>query len=99
MAHNSIVRLHAVVSGRVQGVGFRAFVQAKAIGLGLTGWVRNNFSGDVEVLAEGPQVSLNQLLELLNQGPRAAYISQVQQSWDAATGEFRYFSIQDNRFD
>lgn len=94
MNDKASVRLSAVVSGRVQGVGFRAFVQANASRLGLTGWVRNNFSGDVEVLAEGSQASLNQLLELLNLGPRAAYISHVQQSWDAATGEFRYFSIQ-----
>ncbi len=55
---NGKARLHAEVFGEVQGVGFRAFVLRRAMGLGLTGWVRNRFDGSVELIAEGSRVAL-----------------------------------------
>lgn len=86
-------RLHAIIKGTVQGVGFRAFVMEQATSLGLTGWVRNTYDGSVEVTAEGPRTSLEKLLDRLRMGPRMAYVSEVKQDWQPANGEFRYFNI------
>lgn len=58
-----------LVAGRVQGVGFRYFTRAAALELGLAGWVRNLHDGRVEVLAQGPARSLDDLAERLRQGP------------------------------
>lgn len=87
------LRLHAIVSGRVQGVGFRAFVEYIASNLEITGWVRNRWNGAVEVVAEGSQAELEKLLAALNRGPRAAQVRGVQTEWLAATGEFYGFSV------
>lgn len=86
-------RLHAIVGGRVQGVGFRAFVVEHAAALGLTGWVRNLYSGEVEVVAEGPRSALEALLDKLRTGPRMAYVDEVQKTWQAASGEFSAFQM------
>ncbi len=86
-------RLHAFVDGSVQGVGFRMFVLDHAQALGLNGWVRNTFDGRVEVLAEGPRSSLEQLLDRLHQGPRMAFVSQVIQEWQPAAGGLSGFSV------
>lgn len=86
-------RLHAVVEGMVQGVGFRAFVAETADSLDLTGWVRNTFSGNVEVTAEGPRPQLEKLLEKLRAGPRMSYVENVTQEWSAATGEYGRFFV------
>jgi acylphosphatase len=69
-----------VVRGRVQGVGFRWFVEREAGTLGLAGWVRNNFDGSVEVLAMGTREQLSQLRARLRQGPRAARVDDVEES-------------------
>jgi len=74
--------VHALVRGRVQAVGFRQFVWSRAARLGLTGWVRNGDDGrSVEVEAEGPSDALEQLLEILRQGPYGARVDHVQTSW------------------
>jgi acylphosphatase len=86
-------RLHATIEGAVQGVGFRAFVIDQARALGLTGWVRNTYNDQVEVTAEGPRPALEKLLDKLRTGPRMAFVSDVQQEWQPATGEFRSFDI------
>jgi acylphosphatase len=87
------VRLHALVEGRVQGVGFRYFVEEKALGFGLTGWVRNRWDGSVEVVAEGERQTLEGLLSALRRGPRAAFVSTINHKWLPATAEFTRFSI------
>ncbi len=69
---------HYIVHGRVQGVGFRWFVEREAQALGLTGWVRNTEDGLVEVLATGPLGQLSYLAEALRRGPRAARVDQVE---------------------
>jgi len=69
-----------VVHGRVQGVGFRWFVEREAQMLGISGWVRNNYDGSVEVLAAGSREQLAQLRERLQIGPRAARVDQVGES-------------------
>ncbi|NPV57110.1 MAG: acylphosphatase [Anaerolineae bacterium] len=86
-------QLHAVIQGLVQGVGFRFFVVEVSSKLGLTGWVRNTFDGDVEVLAEGSREQLDQLITRLQQGPRAAHVINVSIEWQAATGEFSDFRV------
>ena len=69
-----------VVSGRVQGVGFRWFVEREASTIGVAGWVRNNYDGTVEVLATGSREQLNQLRRKLQEGPRAARVDDVDES-------------------
>lgn len=88
-------RLHALISGRVHGVGFRAFVLRRAQMLGLTGRVRNLYfpARQVEVIAEGPDEALNQLLAALRRGPAAAEVTRVDVRWEPATGEFVDFDI------
>ena len=68
-----------IVRGRVQGVGFRWFVDHEARQLGLVGWVRNNIDGTVEVLAMGNDQQLATLFSRLRQGPRAARVDDVQE--------------------
>lgn len=72
-----------IVRGRVQGVGFRWFVEREAHMLGITGWVRNNHDGSVEVLAQGTRDQLSGLHSRLREGPRAARVDGVDIS-DAA---------------
>ncbi len=86
-------RLHAIVDGLVQGVNFRYYTQERARSLRLAGWVRNRADGSVEVLAEGPRASLDQLLEFLQRGPPAASVTEVKEAWQAPTGEFARFDI------
>ncbi len=71
-----------LVRGRVQGVGYRWFVEAEARALGLAGWVRNNPDGCVEVLAAGSREQLLALRGRLQQGPRAARVDAVEE-WEA----------------
>jgi acylphosphatase len=66
-----------LVSGRVQGVGFRWFVEREAAQLGITGWVRNRDNGSVEVMATGTREQLNALHGRLREGPRAARVDEV----------------------
>lgn len=70
---------HFVVRGRVQGVGFRWFVEREAHILGIAGWVRNNADGSVEVLAQGTRDQLLGLRSRLREGPRAARVDEVEE--------------------
>ena len=69
-----------LVRGRVQGVGFRWFVEREAKTLGISGWVRNNSDGSVEVLASGTQEQLSGLRSRLRQGPRASRVDNVEEA-------------------
>lgn len=69
-----------LVRGRVQGVGFRWFVEREAHILGIAGWVRNNSDSSVEVLAMGTRDQLAGLRSRLRQGPRAARVDDVEES-------------------
>jgi acylphosphatase len=68
-----------IVRGRVQGVGFRWFVEREAHTLGIAGWVRNNADGSVEVLAMGTSDQLIGLRSRLRNGPRAARVDDVEE--------------------
>jgi acylphosphatase len=88
-----VERLHAVVHGDVQGVGFRYFVQRKAHQLGLCGWVRNNDNGTVELVAEGKRQDLEELKRAAEQGPRLARVERVDSDWSSATGNLDAFDL------
>jgi acylphosphatase len=85
--------LTATVTGTVQGVGFRWFVQRMACSSHLTGYVRNTHDGGVEVVAEGEEAALQRLLDDLRQGPPGAKVANVSHSWQQATGEYTSFEI------
>jgi len=86
-------RLHAVIRGDVQGVGFRYFVLRKAQQLGLRGWVRNNDDGTVELVAEGARQDLEQLKRAVGEGPRMARVDRVDTRWQNATGNLAGFDL------
>ena len=87
-------RLRCVVHGHVQGVGFRAYIQAHSLALGLGGRVRNLPDGSVEVTAIGPRVSLEKLLEHCRTGPIAASVGKVDAEWTVAEqDEYPFFDI------
>lgn len=86
-------RLHAIVHGDVQGVGFRYFVQRKAQQLGLSGWVRNNDDGTVELVAEGNRRELEDLKRIVEEGPRLSRIDRVETRWSEATGNLGRFEL------
>lgn len=86
-------RLHAIVRGDVQGVGFRYFVQRRAQQLGLQGWVRNNDDGTVELVAEGTRKQLEDLKRAVEEGPRLARVDRVETRWSEGTGDLPRFEL------
>jgi len=87
------VRAHAIISGRVQGVFFRAETQRAAEGFGVFGWVRNKRDGTVEAVFEGRQSDVDAMLSWCRQGPRMARVDKVDANWQDYTGEFDRFDI------
>lgn len=69
--------VHVRISGRVQRVGFRAWTEAEAARLGLSGWVRNRPDGDVEAVFSGPPAAVDAMLAACQQGPRFAAVERV----------------------
>ncbi|PHS33024.1 MAG: acylphosphatase [Methylophaga sp.] len=88
-----IEQYHFIISGRVQGVGYRYSSCHYAQSLALLGWVKNCSDGKVEMIAEGDNISLEQLLTWLKKGPRFAKVNKVEVQQLPATGEFTEFSI------
>jgi acylphosphatase len=88
----SPVRLTAWVSGRVQGVGFRAWVRRTASGLGLTGSATNLDDGRVQVVAEGSERSCQRLLAELGGGETPGRVTRVTQRWGAPRGHLSGFT-------
>ena len=74
-------RLRVRVSGRVQGVFFRASAEAEAARLGLTGWVMNDHDGSVLLEAQGARPALDELLQWCHRGPRSARVEEVDHEW------------------
>jgi len=92
--NSELVRAHVWVKGRVQGVGFRAHVEysARMTG-GITGWVRNVGWDTVEAVAEGERGKVEQLIEMMKQGPSASRVDESKVEWETVTGEFREFGV------
>ncbi len=89
-AHNV---LHAVVTGKVQGVGFRVFVREAAQRLGCKGWVRNLSDGSVELHAEADELTLTELLTEVSKGPPWAHVADVDIRWEKAEPKEERFRI------
>lgn len=85
-------RLEAKISGKVQGINFRNFVEKHAYALKLQGWVRNDPDGSVTVLAEGEPEALREFEKVLWKGPLFAKVRDVQVQYGEPTGEFQHFS-------
>ncbi len=86
-------QLHVVVSGRVQGVGYRIYAAEHAIGHNLCGWVRNLYEGDVEVLAEGEEKDLLSFLADLETGPTVSKITSIKTAWNPFSGQYQDFMV------
>jgi acylphosphatase len=86
-------RLHVFISGRVQGVFFRAETQRTAKGFNLTGWVRNIADGRVEALFEGEDTNVDKMIAWCHIGPPSARVEEVLTEEKPYIGEFRDFSI------
>lgn len=94
MTRGELVRLEASIRGRVQGVGFRYLVAARATQMGLTGFVANEQNGAVHVVVEGPRADLEDLLETLREGPASSIVERVDENWLPYTGHWGAFSIE-----
>ena len=79
-------RIHVYISGRVQGVFFRAETQRTATSLKLTGWVRNMDDGRVEAVFEGEPDEIERMLDWCHQGPPASRVDRVEAAEEAFTG-------------
>ena len=86
-------RLHVIVKGIVQGVGFRFFVYQHGNLLNLRGWVRNRINGDVEVLAEGPKKDLDYFFDKLKAGPELAQVVEANADWQPFKGDLGVFTV------
>ena len=89
----NLTRARILVSGRVQGVAYRAFAQRAALQQGLHGGVRNLSDGSVEVQAEGDKDSIEALLRSLRVGPPAAKVERLDVRWEQPVGEASGFHI------
>ena len=86
-------RVRLIISGDVQGVGFRAWIKGVARKLGLGGFVKNREDGAVEVVAEGERESLEILMKECHDGPEVAFVEKVQVEWEKATDECMGFEV------
>ena len=87
------IRAHVYVCGDVQGVGFRYSAIRAAKNCGVTGWVRNLWDGRVEVLIEGAEAQVRQMLAWCRHGPRGAEVTELETDIQPYTGEFADFDV------
>lgn len=88
-----MLRIHAFVSGMVQGVSFRSTTIKIAKSLGIKGWIRNLPDNRVEIIAEGEKDKIDALIEFLKKGPPAAKVDNVDVKIEKYNGEFKDFNI------
>ncbi len=89
----AVAAAEIVVEGRVQGVGYRAFAQRRALFVGLGGYAMNLRDGRVFVYAEGDRRLIQDYVKELERGPRGAQVVQASVRWVPPTGGFRSFDI------
>lgn len=87
-------RLHAIVKGQVQGVGYRQYAVRHAQMLGLTGWVRNLHDRSVEVVAEGTEEALERFVASLREGPSASVVWSIDVRYEQANGQYKGFRVE-----
>lgn len=90
-------RVHIWVTGRVQGVGFRAYVEYNARKIGVNGWVRNVGYETVETIAEGTFAQVQEFIQMMKMGPRASRVDECRVDHETPAGEFREFSVKSSR--
>ena len=84
---------HLIIKGIVQGVGFRWFVQREANKLGLTGYVKNLYNGDVEVEVEGERGLIEELIKILKVGNRMSHVTDIRVNWLEYGDHYSSFDI------
>ena len=94
---DKILHVHVWIQGRVQAVGFRAFVQQNAFQIGVTGWVRNVGYNTVEAVAEGTKEQIEDFLQMVKRGPSVSRVDESREEWEQVTGEFRSFGVKASR--
>jgi len=87
------IRAEILVSGLVQGVGYRYFVQRNALALGLTGYVKNLYTGEVFAVVEGKEYLVEELIEKMRTGPQRSDVRGIKVRREEYKGEFRTFEI------
>lgn len=86
-------RLHVLITGKVQGVFFRAHMQRVARSLGFTGWVKNLADGRVEAILEGSEINMAAMLDWCREGSLGAVVSQVEVTDEPYAGDYTDFSV------
>ena len=92
--HGEYARAKALISGRVQGVGFRSFAYRYANAFELTGWVKNLHDGRVEVVVEGDKNKVSQYVRLLETGSPWSRVDNICIQWQPYTGDLSSFRVQ-----
>jgi acylphosphatase len=87
------VRVRLIIKGKVQGVWYRDSTRKEAVRLGVSGWVKNRPDGHVEVLAEGPEDNVKNLVTWCHHGPTHARVSEVEETPEGWQGEFDSFDV------
>jgi len=87
------VRAEIVVNGLVQGIGFRYFVLRQAQNLGVNGYVRNLYTGEVLTVAEGDRSLVEELIKQLRIGPSHAHVKNCKVEWSESNDEFKTFEV------
>ena len=89
----SLIRAHVYISGKVQGVFFRACTRDKARELGLKGWVKNLMDGRVEAIFEGEDKAVEDMLDWCRKGSPHSMVIGIEVHEEPYTGEFRFFEV------
>lgn len=87
------IRKHVFVSGRVQGVGFRASARNKAQGLNVNGWVKNLHDGRVEAVIEGDPDAVQQMIRFFKKGPRMSKVTDYEINDETPKENLNTFSV------
>ncbi|HET6273603.1 MAG TPA: acylphosphatase [Bacteroidota bacterium] len=87
------IGVHIIVEGLVQGVGFRWFIARKAEGLGLRGYAKNLYNGNVEIEVAGERSLVEELIKEIKVGPRSAQVTNLKIEWQQPGDEYTHFEI------
>ena len=91
-------RAHLLITGQVQGVYYRSYTMSEAEKLGLTGWIKNNISGSVEVVTEGEREDIEKLIAWCYKGPPSAKVVKVEVEWHQYKEEFDRFGVEYTKY-
>ena len=89
-----MLRAKLVITGLVQGVGFRSYTRNNAKSIGLKGYVRNRKDGKLEVVIEGYEKQIDDLLDLMHKGPFHSQVENIEVIWEDPTNSFKDFTVE-----